>query len=92
MDDCIKYLQKLSHKDEVRDNIIKRYLEGKSLSTREIEVITDKYINHKQAVKFFKEHKELNEFEKSLKQQFLTKGYLTPKQISALFTKKITKK
>lgn len=90
MDTCIKYLDNLKIKDEFTKSVINQFLAKgeKSLSNRQIEIITDKYINHKQATKYFKEHQNLNEFEKSLKSFFDKNGFLTAKQLSALLKKK----
>ena len=87
MDNCVKYLEKLNHKDDLKDNIIKRYKQGKTLSEKETQIMFDKYFQHRQAVKYFKENKDLNPFETSLKEQFERKGFLTSKQLHALFKK-----
>lgn len=90
MESVIKYLDDLKTKDEFTKSVIKQFqTKGeKSLSNRQIEILTDKYVQHKQLVKHFSQKKDLSEFEKSLKDFFDKNGFLTKKQEAALFKRK----
>lgn len=91
MEPVIRYLDSIKkNNDEFTKSVINQFrTKGeKSLSNRQIEILSDKYIQHKQLVKHFGQKKEFSEFEKSLKDFFEKNGFLTKKQEAALFKKK----
>lgn len=79
---AIQYLEKNNLQDKVLSSIISQYRAGKELSEKQQVVITRNYTNHKTAKNFFnKKEDNLNDFQKSLKEQFDSKGFLTDKQM-----------
>ena len=84
-ENSIKYLENLKLEDKVLDSIINKYNSGKELTEKQKTVITKNYFNHITAQAFFsKKRNNLTDFQKSLKEQFESKGFLTEKQVKYL--------
>lgn len=82
---AIEYLEKNILLDKVLGSIISQYRTGKQLSEKQRVVIFKNYLNHKTAKIYFeKKGDNMNDFQKSLKEQFDSKGFLTDKQMQYL--------
>jgi len=82
---AITYLEKNNLQDKVLSSIISQFRAGKELSEKQRVVIFKNYLNHKTAKNYFdKKGDNMNNFQKSLKEQFNSKGFLTDKQMQYL--------